>query len=73
MYYSYYYYFIYKQKTVIDDNGLKLPYLLNGKNKDVMTFLDIIQTIEKIKNDDRITGKFINLNFKIRIKISKFQ
>jgi len=38
-----------------------------------MTFLDIIQTIEKIKNDDRITGKFINLNFKIRIKISKFQ
>jgi len=36
---------------------MKLSYLLNGRNIDVMTFLDIIQTIEEIKNDDRITGK----------------
>jgi len=49
-------------KTVIDDKGMKLSYLLNGRNIDVMTFLDIIQTIEEIKNDDRITGFVADLS-----------
>ncbi|ORX47286.1 hypothetical protein BCR36DRAFT_355856 [Piromyces finnis] len=49
-------------KTKIDDNGLKLQYLLNEENNDVMSFLDIIQTIEEIKNDDRITGFVADLS-----------
>ncbi|OUM67706.1 hypothetical protein PIROE2DRAFT_4775, partial [Piromyces sp. E2] len=49
-------------KTIIDDRGVKLTYLLNGKNNDIMTFLDIIQTIEEIKNDDRITGFVADLS-----------
>jgi signal peptide peptidase SppA len=49
-------------KTIIDDNGLQLTHLLNGRNNDVMTFLDIIQTIEEIKNDDRITGFVADLS-----------
>jgi len=49
-------------KTIINDNGLQLAHLLNGGNNDVMTFLDIIQTIEEIKNDDRITGLVADLS-----------
>ncbi|ORX78070.1 hypothetical protein BCR32DRAFT_270273 [Anaeromyces robustus] len=49
-------------KTIIDDDGLRLTHLLNGKKNDVMTFLDIIQTIEEIKNDDRITGFIADLS-----------
>eukprot|EP00833_Pecoramyces_ruminatium_P013536 jgi/Orpsp1_1/1187568/evm.model.d7180000058680.1 len=53
---------VFWNKTIIDDNGLQLTHLLNGRNNDVMTFLDIIQTIEEIKNDDRITGFVADLS-----------